>query len=205
MTFVANIAGIQTGTFTNPDTTYYSAPQALNAQGLIVGHTHFTVQDMGANANPQAALDPTKFAFFKGVDGPADGAGNVAATATGGLPAGNYRVCTMAGAANHQPVIVAAAQRGGQDDCVRFSGKFNLGLLEDVANSHQLVKVRLQAPQVPQMPPLRQRRQLASNSSSNKPRTRARLAVARRAVRPSVTFASVATPVPFLSRNKMMA
>jgi len=121
ITMVANIANIQTGTFTNPDVTYYSAPQALNGQGQIIGHTHFTVQDMGGNAAPQQALDPTKFAFFKGIDGPADAQGNVAATIEGGLPAGTYRVCTMSSSANHQPVLVAVAQRGAQDDCQKFT------------------------------------------------------------------------------------
>ena len=107
---VANIANIQTGTFTNPDVTYYSAPQALNAQQQIIGHTHFTIQNTAATLGAGKPLDPTKFAFFKGVDDAADGQGNVVVQVAGGLPAGSYRVCTMAAAANHQPVLVALAQ-----------------------------------------------------------------------------------------------
>lgn len=39
---------------------------------------------------------------------------------TGGLPAGNYRVCTMTSSSNHQPVLMPVAQRGAQDDCQKF-------------------------------------------------------------------------------------
>ena len=107
---VANVANLQAGSFTNPDVTYYTAPQELGEGGTVVGHTHFSVQDMGANLNPQQALDATKFSFFKGVNDAGDGQGNLRATVTGGLPAGNYRVCTMNSASNHQPVLMPVAQ-----------------------------------------------------------------------------------------------
>lgn len=45
----------------------------------------------------------------------------MSATVTGGLPAGNYRVCTMSSASNHQPVLMPVAQRGAQDDCTKFT------------------------------------------------------------------------------------
>jgi transcription initiation factor TFIID subunit 15 len=104
------IQGLQAGSFTNPDSTYYSAPQELNKQGQIIGHTHFTVQDMAGNMNPKTPLDPNKFAFFKGVNDAGDGKGNLKVTVTGGLPAGTYRVCTMTSASNHQPVLMPIAQ-----------------------------------------------------------------------------------------------
>jgi len=47
--------------------------------------------------------------------------GQLSVTVTGGLPAGLYRVCTMASAANHQSVLMPVAQRGAQDDCTKFS------------------------------------------------------------------------------------
>ena len=105
----ANIANLAAGSFTNPDVTYYAAPQQLNG-GKVVGHTHFTVQDMGSSLNPATALDATKFAFFKGVNDDGDGQGNLQAVVTGGLPAGNYRVCTMSSSSNHQPVLMPVAQ-----------------------------------------------------------------------------------------------
>ncbi|KAI0397688.1 hypothetical protein F5Y17DRAFT_320730 [Xylariaceae sp. FL0594] len=109
------------GTFTNADRTYYTAPQDLNSDGVIIGHTHVTVQDLGSTLNPTTPLDAKQFAFFKGINDAGNGNGLLAAEVAGGLPTGNYRLCTMFAAANHQPVIMPVAQRGAQDDCVRFT------------------------------------------------------------------------------------
>jgi transcription initiation factor TFIID subunit 15 len=115
------VANLQAGSFTNPDNTYYAAPQALNGGGQIVGHTHVTVQDLGTDPNPTQPLDASTFAFFKGINDAGDGQGLLKATVSGGLKAGNYRVCSLTSASNHQPVIMPVAQRGAQDDCVRFT------------------------------------------------------------------------------------
>lgn len=117
------VDNFQAGTFTNADNTYYSAPQQLNGQGQIIGHTHVTVQDMGNSLTPNQPLDATQFVFFKGINDAGNGNGLLSATVTGGLPAGNYRVCTMFSASNHQPVLMPVAQRGAQDDCNKFTGK----------------------------------------------------------------------------------
>jgi hypothetical protein len=114
------MSNIVAGSFTNADSTYFAAPQALQG-GVVVGHTHVTVQDMGKSLNPTGALDPTQFAFFKGINDAGNGQGLLSATVTGGLPAGNYRVCTMASASNHQPAIMPVAQRGTADDCTKFT------------------------------------------------------------------------------------
>jgi hypothetical protein len=108
------------GSFTNADSTYYAAPQALSG-GKVIGHTHVTVQDMGSSLNPTTPLDATQFSFFKGINDAGNGQGLLTATVTGGLPAGNYRVCTLTSASNHQPVLMPVAQRGSQDDCTKFS------------------------------------------------------------------------------------
>ncbi|TQS32034.1 hypothetical protein Golomagni_07664, partial [Golovinomyces magnicellulatus] len=107
----------QAGSFTNATSTYYSAPQDLNGSGNIIGHTHVTVQDTGNSLNPTQPLDPTQFAFFKGINDAGNGQGLLSASVDGGLPAGNYRLCTMAASSNHQPVLMPVAQRGAQDDC----------------------------------------------------------------------------------------
>ena len=114
------MSNLVAGSFTNADATYYAAPQQLQG-GLVVGHTHVTVQDLGSSLNPTQALDPTQFAFFKGINDAGNGEGLLSATVTGGLPAGNYRVCTMASASNHQPVLMPVAQRGTPDDCTKFT------------------------------------------------------------------------------------
>lgn len=99
------VSNLVAGSFTNPNNTYYSAPQALQG-GKVVGHTHVTIQSLGNNVNTQTPPDPTKFAFFKGINDAGDGNGGLQATVAGGLPAGVYRVCTMTSASNHQPVLM---------------------------------------------------------------------------------------------------
>lgn len=113
------MSNLVAGSFTNADSTYFSAPQDLS-DGKVVGHTHVTVQDLGKSLNPTSALDATQFAFFKGINDAGNGQGLLSAVVTGGLPAGNYRVCTMASSSNHQPVIMPVAQRGTADDCTKF-------------------------------------------------------------------------------------
>ncbi|ORY67079.1 uncharacterized protein BCR38DRAFT_151046 [Pseudomassariella vexata] len=122
------------GSFTNADTTYYSAPQDLQ-DGKVIGHTHITVQDLGDSLNPTTPPDPTQFAFFKGINDAGDGNGLLSAIVSGGLPAGNYRVCTMNSAANHQPVIMPVAQRGSQDDCNKFTVEGDGGETNAAANN----------------------------------------------------------------------
>ncbi|RDL37004.1 uncharacterized protein BP5553_04437 [Venustampulla echinocandica] len=114
------MANLVAGSFTNAASTYYAAPQQLSG-GKVVGHTHVTVQDLGKSLNPQQPLDATQFAFFKGINDAGDGNGLLKASVTGGLPAGNYRVCTMASSSNHQPVLMPVAQRGTPDDCSKFT------------------------------------------------------------------------------------
>jgi hypothetical protein len=124
---------LEAGSFTNAAATYYAAPQQLEG-GNVVGHLHVTVQDTGANLNPTQPLDPTEFAFFKGINDAGDGQGKLTAAVTGGLPAGNYRLCTLTSAANHQPVIMPVAQRGSQDDCVRFTVSGNVDTINPAAS-----------------------------------------------------------------------
>lgn len=121
------IANLQAGFFTNPQTTYYSAPQQLSGDGVVIGHTHVTIQDLGNSLTPNQPLDASQFVFFKGINDAGDGNGLLSATVTGGLPAGNYRVCTMSGASNHQPVLMPVAQRGTQEDCNKFTVSNNGG------------------------------------------------------------------------------
>ncbi|KAK4461515.1 hypothetical protein QBC42DRAFT_329629 [Cladorrhinum samala] len=114
------VRGLSAGVLVNPSSNYYSAPQDLDAR---------TDSREGSEV-----LDPRDFVFFKGVDDAGvevlqtGSKGDVTAVAvrelraevSGGLPAGRYRVCSMVAAANHQPVVMPVAQRGAQDDCVRF-------------------------------------------------------------------------------------
>ncbi|KAI0121628.1 hypothetical protein BJ170DRAFT_554854, partial [Xylariales sp. AK1849] len=114
------VENLVAGSFSNADTTYYATPQDLQG-GKIVGHTHVSVQDLGGSLNPQRPLDPTQFAFFKGINDAGNGNGLLSADVLGGLPASNYKLCTITSASNHRPVIMPVAQRGPQYDCNKFT------------------------------------------------------------------------------------
>lgn len=116
------IKNVQSGNFVNPATNYYAAPQQVNDQGVVIGHSHVTVEKID-NFKAKNPLDPNVFAFFKGLNLPADGKGELSAPVDKGLPAGTYRLCSINAAANHQPVLVAVAQHGSLDDCVYFTVK----------------------------------------------------------------------------------
>jgi hypothetical protein len=120
-TISVQMKGLTAGSFTNAAATYYSAPQDLAGNGQVIGHTHVTVQDLGNSLEPTSPPDPVQFAFFKGINDAGNGNGLLSATVTGGLPAGNYRVCSMTSSSNHQPVLMPVAQRGAQDDCQKFT------------------------------------------------------------------------------------
>jgi transcription initiation factor TFIID subunit 15 len=103
------VANLVAGSFTNPDSTYYAAPQALQG-GKVVGHTHITIQSLGNNIATATPPDAGTFAFFKGINDAGNGNGGLSAAVTGGLPAGVYRVCTMTSASNHQPVTMPVSK-----------------------------------------------------------------------------------------------
>ena len=113
------ISNLETGHFTNPDTTFHMAPQQVNAQGNIIGHSHIVIEQL-SSLDQTTPTDPNKFAFFKGLNAPAAN-GVLSASVDQGLPAGAYRLASINAAANHQPVLVAIAQHGSLDDMVYFT------------------------------------------------------------------------------------
>ncbi|KAJ3570689.1 hypothetical protein NP233_g4248 [Leucocoprinus birnbaumii] len=113
------IQNMQTGFFVNAQENYFAAPQQLNAQGQIQGHSHVVIELLSA-IDQTTTTDPKKFAFFKGLNDAAVG-GKLTADVTAGLPAGAYKLSSINAAANHQPVIVPIAQHGSLDDAVYVS------------------------------------------------------------------------------------
>ncbi|KAF5377155.1 hypothetical protein D9615_006378 [Tricholomella constricta] len=113
------ISNMQTGAFVNAADNYFAAPQQLNAQGQIIGHSHVVVETLTA-LDQTTPLDPAKFAYFKGLNAAAAG-GILTADVTKGLPAGVYKLSSINSAANHQPVLVPVAQHGSLDDVVYFT------------------------------------------------------------------------------------
>ncbi|KAF7306487.1 hypothetical protein MIND_00440000 [Mycena indigotica] len=116
-----NVLNFQTGVFTNAQKTYFSAPQTLNAQGEIIGHTHIVIETL-QSIDQITPTDPKKFFFFKGVDDPAQNGIAIAFVAKG-VPVGAYRMCSINTSANHSPVVGPIAQHGSFDDCVYFTAK----------------------------------------------------------------------------------
>jgi len=118
-TITMAINNLETGNFVNAQANYYAAPQQVNAQGDIIGHSHFVIEAL-QSITQTTPLDPTKFAFFQGVNTAASN-GVLSVPVTAGLPAGSYRVASINAAANHQPVLVAVAQHGSLDDMSYFT------------------------------------------------------------------------------------
>ena len=107
---------LNTGFFTNPDTTYFAAPQTVDTAGDVTGHSHVVIEQLDA-LDQTTPTDPSKFVFFKGLNDKAQN-GVLSAEVAGGLPKGVYRLASINSAANHQPVLVAIAQHGTLDDMV---------------------------------------------------------------------------------------
>jgi len=113
------ISNLDTGFFVNADENYFSAPQQLGSSGNIQGHSHVVIEKLSSISQTQPT-DPTVFAFFKGLNDPAQN-GVLTATVSGGLPAGAYRLASINTAANHQPALAPVAQHGALDDMVYFT------------------------------------------------------------------------------------
>ncbi len=111
---------LHAGFLVNPLASYYTAPQELDEHGDVIGHCHVTIQELGSSLQPTVPPDPTKLAFFRGIDDPGNNKGLLSTEVPGGLDTGYYRLCTMIAARNHQPVTMPVAQRGAQDDCTKF-------------------------------------------------------------------------------------
>ena len=113
------VARFETGNFVNAQLNYFSAPQQLNAQGQIRGHSHVVVEELDS-LTQTTPTDPRRFAFFKGLNAAAVN-GVLTADVTNGLPAGVYKVSTINTASNHQPVLLPVAQHGSPEDVVYVS------------------------------------------------------------------------------------
>lgn len=116
------IKNLQAGAFTNAQLTYYAAPAQVNGDGVLIGHSHLVIEQL-RSLDDTEPLDPTTFAFFKGLNAPLDGDSTLSATLDKGLPAGVYRMFSINTAANHQPALASVAQHGSMDDGVYFTAE----------------------------------------------------------------------------------
>jgi hypothetical protein len=58
------INNLETGNFVNAEENYFAAPQQLNAQGTIIGHSHVVVESL-QSLDQTTPTNPKQFAFFK--------------------------------------------------------------------------------------------------------------------------------------------
>ncbi|EJD54416.1 hypothetical protein AURDEDRAFT_110069 [Auricularia subglabra TFB-10046 SS5] len=116
--FKVKVRNMKTGNFVNANQNYFAAPQQADGNGILLAHSHITVNKISSFQDSEPA-DPTIFAFFKGLNDPAVN-GVLTADVTGGLDAGFYRACTINSSSNHQPALVAVAQHASLDDCTYF-------------------------------------------------------------------------------------
>ena len=72
---------------------------------------------MSGNFDDPQVLDPTDFAFFKGLNDAAVN-GELSANVANGLAPGNYRMASIHTSANHAPAVAAVAQHGFFDDMI---------------------------------------------------------------------------------------
>ncbi|KAF9478721.1 hypothetical protein BDN70DRAFT_895519 [Pholiota conissans] len=118
-TITMAVANFETGNFVNAQENYFAAPQQLNGQGQIIGHSHIVVESL-TSLDQTTPTNPKVFAYFKGLNAAAVN-GLLTADVTAGLPAGFYKVSSINTAANHQPVLVPIAQHGSLDDVSYFT------------------------------------------------------------------------------------
>jgi len=118
-----SITGLETGAFVNPNTNYFAAPQQVNSQGVIIGHSHFVIQNI-KSLQDTSVPDPSTFALFQGLNAPAQN-NELSITVAKGLPEGTYRMASINTAANHQPALVPVAQHGSMDDVIYFTVSAN--------------------------------------------------------------------------------
>ncbi|KAL0567570.1 hypothetical protein V5O48_014421 [Marasmius crinis-equi] len=101
---------------TNPDTRYLSAPQRLDSSGMIRGYARVVIEAL-TSFNQTDPTDPTTIAYASPMTNQ-DGTGTLVTNATDGLPAGFYRLSSMAVTENHYPVALPESMHGAINDVI---------------------------------------------------------------------------------------
>jgi hypothetical protein len=93
-TIQLKVRNMQLGNFVNAQSNYYAAPQQVDGQGKVIGHSHVVIEFM-PSPDITEPLDPLDFEFFKGINGAADGNGVVTVAVDKGVKEGFHRLCTI--------------------------------------------------------------------------------------------------------------
>jgi hypothetical protein len=102
------IHNLATGFHVNADKNFLAAPQQIDDQGLIKGHSHVVIEKLD-NIPQTETMDPQKFIFFKGLNDEAVN-GKLTAEVTSGLPVGAYRLSSITTSANQFKMTVVQVQ-----------------------------------------------------------------------------------------------
>eukprot|EP00842_Homolaphlyctis_polyrhiza_P006192 jgi/Hompol1/6574/HPOL_002493-RA len=120
MTITLAVTNLDTGVAANLNTQFLTLPQTISRQtGNIQGFVSVMVQALPSLTDPPAARAIDFFHSF--TNKAANGKLSIVVPPGTLKSTGNYRVCSMASSASGQPVVMPVAQRGAQDDCVRFT------------------------------------------------------------------------------------
>jgi hypothetical protein len=116
-----DILNMELGHYSDPSKEFQSEPQKLNDKGLVMGHSHVTIQKIGESKNePLKAPDARQLTFFKELDLKSTDGRTLTLEVPGINKSGLYRLCSLTSSRTHQPVHMPLARRGSQDDCIRF-------------------------------------------------------------------------------------
>ncbi|KAG8846141.1 hypothetical protein FRB91_001119 [Serendipita sp. 411] len=113
------IRNLESGHYSNAETNFMAAPQTVNADGLLIGHSHIVIESLPGGYLSEDPMEPASFTFFKALN-PVAQNGVLSVAVTNGLPPGIYRIASITTAINHQPALVGVAQHGHADDMVYF-------------------------------------------------------------------------------------
>ncbi|CAG8615931.1 7028_t:CDS:2 [Dentiscutata erythropus] len=120
--FEFKFVNFEPGAASNKSTEFDKFPQAINGDGNVIGHYHFTIQKIPSLDN---VPDPTTFAFFTLINFLPNATGTYQISVPGLTKEGTYRACTYTTAKAHQCVNVTTGDRGPIDDCIHFKVEKN--------------------------------------------------------------------------------
>jgi hypothetical protein len=116
-----DILNMELGHYSNPKKEFQSEPQKLNDKGLVMGHSHVSIQKIGESKTESLkAPDASQFEFFKGLDLKSPDGRTLTLEVPGINKTGLFRLCSLTSSRTHQPVQMPLARRSSQDDCIRF-------------------------------------------------------------------------------------
>ncbi|KAL0069329.1 hypothetical protein AAF712_003694 [Marasmius tenuissimus] len=113
------VKNLATGNFASSRTNFLSAPQQVDSNGLVLGHTAIVIEKL-ETLNQTVPTNPTRFDLYNAtLELFTDGFHGF--NVSKGLPAGFYRLSSVTTDANHHLIVAPLLQYGAIDDAVYFT------------------------------------------------------------------------------------